>query len=113
MSHPPLNSKLIQCLSCGAGSASRALLAWGQLYVDRGDQRDIDSGADSGWINFRAEAQPDGAGILTGTFSTRGKTSFTEDFAERLSMAGAGVLSTTLAWFEHQSHEHGGFPVCS
>lgn len=40
-----------------------------QLYVDRGDQRDLN---DSGFVNFRAEAQPDGAGIFTGTFSSTG-----------------------------------------
>jgi hypothetical protein len=54
------------------GSASRALVAWGQLYVDQGDQRDLAAGTHSGFVNFRAEAQPDGTGILTGTFSATG-----------------------------------------
>lgn len=29
-------------------------------------------GVDSGFVNFRAKAQPDGTGILTGSFSASG-----------------------------------------
>lgn len=46
-------------------------VAWGQLYVDRGDQKNLGP-EDSGWLNFRAKAQPYGNGVLTGTFSPSG-----------------------------------------
>lgn len=34
---------------------------------------DVAGGVDSGFINFRAKAQPDGTGILSGTFSANGE----------------------------------------
>ena len=46
-------------------------VAWGQLYIDAGDQKDLGP-ASSGWLNLRAEAQPYGTGVLTGTFSSTG-----------------------------------------
>ena len=47
-------------------------VAWGQLYIDRGDQKNLGP-EDSGWLNIRAEAQPYGSGVLTGVFSPSGE----------------------------------------
>ncbi|EIE26263.1 hypothetical protein COCSUDRAFT_64412 [Coccomyxa subellipsoidea C-169] len=79
----PMQGAPREALRCGpappdsaalGGTASRSLVAWGQLYTDRGDQvLDVAGGVDSGFINFRAKAQPDGTGILSGTFSADGE----------------------------------------
>lgn len=53
-----------------AGSASGAWVAWGQLYIDQGEEQDL---VERGLVvNFRAEVQPNGHGMLTGTFSSSG-----------------------------------------
>lgn len=53
-----------------AGSASGAWVAWGQLYIDQGEEQDL---VERGLVvNFRAEVQPNGHGMLTGTFSSAG-----------------------------------------
>lgn len=81
LSRTPLGSASIDVQRCGPLPADRALLArtagrtqaaWGQLYVDRGDQKELGP-ADSGWLNLRAEAQPYGTGVLTGIFSSTGE----------------------------------------
>ena len=56
-----------------AGSASGAWVAWGQLYIDQGEEQDL---VERGLVvNFRAEVQPSGHGMLTGTFSSSGECS--------------------------------------
>lgn len=52
------------------GSASGAWVAWGQLYIDSGEENDLHTGGE--FVNFRAEVQPSGNGMLTGTFSSTG-----------------------------------------
>ena len=56
-----------------AGSANGAWVAWGQLYIDQGEEQDL---VERGLVvNFRAEVQPNGHGMLTGTFSSSGEGS--------------------------------------
>jgi hypothetical protein len=48
-------------------------VAWGQLYIDQGEEQDL---VERGLVvNFRAEVQPNGHGMLTGTFSSSGEGS--------------------------------------
>ena len=53
-----------------AGSASGAWVAWGQLYIDEGEEQELEERGE--FVNFRAEVQPSGNGMLTGTFSSTG-----------------------------------------
>ena len=53
------------------GSADGAWAAWGQLYIDNGEETDLALGGV--FVNFRAEVQPSGNGMLTGTFSSTGQ----------------------------------------
>ena len=52
------------------GSASGAWVAWGQLFIDTGEEQEMEERGE--YVNFRAEVQPSGNGILTGTFSSSG-----------------------------------------
>ena len=60
-------------LSLAVGSASGTWVAWGQLYIDNGEETDLALGGV--FVNFRAEVQPSGNGMLTGTFSSTGQLS--------------------------------------
>ena len=64
------------------GSANGAWVAWGQLYIDHGEETDLALGGV--FVNFRAEVQPSGNGMLTGTFSSPGPVS-------------TGVLSASIS----------------
>lgn len=45
-------------------------MAWGQLFIDTGEEQEMEERGE--YVNFRAEVQPSGNGILTGTFSSSG-----------------------------------------
>ena len=57
-------------LCMNTGSASGAWVAWGQLFIDTGEEQEMEERGE--YVNFRAEVQPSGTGILTGTFSSSG-----------------------------------------
>ena len=63
---------MFTCKSYNGKGCDPEQVAWGQLYVDRGDQKNLGP-EDSGWLNIRAEAQPYGTGVLTGVFSPSGR----------------------------------------
>ena len=69
-------------LFLAVGSASGTWVAWGQLYIDNGEETDLALGGV--FVNFRAEVQPSGNGMLTGTFSSTGQ-------------APTSVLSTSIS----------------
>ena len=45
-------------------------MAWGQLFIDNGEGQEVEERGE--YVNFRAEVQPSGHGILIGTFSSSG-----------------------------------------